>query len=70
MKITSIVSVLQLLKRYEQGFQFVDSISVNDFKPQYLKDINYKLFKALHFEKVGDTTTRNTFYTAAATDRK
>ena len=60
------ISVLQLLKRYEQGLQFVDSLSVNDFKPQYLKNVNVKLFKALYFEKLGDTVTRNTIYTAAA----
>ena len=60
--------MLQLLKRYEQGFQFVDSLSVNDFKPQYLKDVNYKLFKALNFEKLGDTVTRNAIYTAAAAE--
>jgi hypothetical protein len=59
------ITILQQLRRYEQGFMFIDSLSINDFKPQYLKDVYFKLFKALQFEKVGDTITRNAFYTSA-----
>jgi hypothetical protein len=62
------ITVLQQLKRNEQGCRFIDSLSAADFKPQYLKDVYYDLFKALHFESVGDTAMRDKIYTAAAAE--
>ena len=52
-------SVLVLLKRYEEGFKFIDSLESADFKQPYKKKMSYNFFRALESEAKQDTATRN-----------
>jgi tetratricopeptide (TPR) repeat protein len=53
------ISILMLLKRYKNGYEFVDSLSTKDFIVSYEKEISYYSFQAMNYESNGDTINRN-----------
>jgi hypothetical protein len=53
------ISVLILLKRYQRGYEFVDSLSEVDFNAKYKKEMDYDYFRSLEYESKSDTINRN-----------
>jgi hypothetical protein len=53
------ISILMLLKRYENGYLFVDSLQTNDFDKPYKKEVSYNYFKALQYESKLDMANRD-----------
>lgn len=56
------ISLLILLEKYKSGYEFIDSLSENDFRASYKKKMNYYYFYALDYESKGDTLSRNQFF--------
>jgi len=56
------ISLLLLLKRYADGFKFVDSLEEDDFNPRYKKKVMAENFRALDFEQRHDTVSRNRLF--------
>ena len=53
------ITLLMLLHKYEEGYEFVDSVNNNNFAKPYKKNLYLKTFKALAFEVKGDTLKRD-----------
>lgn len=53
------ITLLLLMKEYEQGYSFIDSLEESGFKPSYKKILYLKTFKALSLEKKGDIAGRD-----------
>jgi hypothetical protein len=51
------ISVLELLGRYQSGYQFIDSLKEDDFQARYMKKVNYNYFRALDYESKRDITS-------------
>jgi hypothetical protein len=51
------ISVLELLGRYQSGYEFIDSLKEDDFHARYMKKVNYNYFRALDYESNQDTTS-------------
>jgi hypothetical protein len=49
------ISVLELLGRYQSGYEFIDSLKEDDFHARYMKKFNYNYFRALDYESKRDT---------------
>lgn len=49
------ISLLILLKRYQSGYEFIDSLSDNDFNAKFKKKMNHDYFRALEYESKSDT---------------
>jgi len=62
------VSLLILLKNYERGYKFIDSLNENDFNKKYKKSMDYNYFLALSYESKGDTVSRNRFLSKIVND--
>jgi len=56
------LSVFALLKQYENGYKYVDSLSESDFALTYKKQMLYNYFLALHYESKEDSVTRNKYF--------
>ena len=56
------ISLLILLKKYRNGYKFIDSLSEKDFKKGYKKKMNYNYFLALEYESKADTANRNKYF--------
>ena len=56
------ISLLILLKKYRNGYKFIDSLSEKDFKKGYKKKMNYNYFLALEHESKTDTVNRNKYF--------
>lgn len=48
------ISLLSLLKRFREGYQFVDSLSGSDFEKSYKKKTYSNFFTALEYESMLD----------------
>jgi len=55
------INLLSQLKRYKWGYEFVDSLTENDFQLKYKKEMWHYYFHALESESIGDTTQRNIY---------
>lgn len=53
------ITLLLLMKEYEWGYRFIDSIELDLFKSSYKKNVYSKTFQGLLYEKQGDTINRN-----------
>lgn len=53
------LSLLMLLKKYPEGYKYIDSLTENDFKLSYKKTLAYNYFLASEYESKGDTVMRN-----------
>lgn len=51
-------SLFVLLKRYNAGANFIDSLKESDFKKEYKKQMYFRFFTALEKESNGDTITK------------
>ena len=56
------ISLLILLKKYQRGYEYVDSLSLNDFKLKYKKDMCEYYFHALNCETKSDTVNMDKYY--------
>ena len=59
------ISLLVLLENFSTGYEFVDSLTENDFAKPYKKIMNSNFFRAMESEANGDTTRGNFFYRVA-----
>ncbi len=48
-----------MLKAYKKGYQFIDSLKINDFRLPYKKELSYNYFMAMEYESEGDTVNRD-----------
>ena len=55
------ISLLSLLKKYKEAYQYIDSLGPGSFKLEYKKGMSYNLFRALEYESKFDTANRNLF---------
>jgi hypothetical protein len=53
------ISLLILLKRYQNGYEFIDSLNADDFDAGYKKKTDYNYFLALDYESKLDTINRD-----------
>lgn len=53
------ITLLLLMKEYERGYSFIDSLEESSFEPSYKKVLYLKTFKALSLEKKGDIAGRD-----------
>ena len=56
------ITVYTLLKKYEMGCKYLDSLNVTDFSLPYQKTLYMKTFEGLSFEQRDDYTKRNACY--------
>lgn len=49
------ISIFVLLKEYENGYKFVDSVKDNDFSRPYKREMAMDYFRALEFESKADS---------------
>jgi hypothetical protein len=61
-------AVLALLKRYEQGYKFADSLNENDFALSYRKSMYSRFMRAMDYESRSDTADRNKCYGQIVSD--
>ncbi len=62
------ISLLILLKRYQSGYEFIDSLSENDFNAKFKKKMNHDYFHALDYESKSDTASRNRLFNEIVAD--
>lgn len=55
------ISLLSLLKKYKEAYQYIDSLGPGSFKLEYKKGMSYNLFRALEYEGKLDTANRDRF---------
>lgn len=56
------ITLLTLLKDYDKGFEFVNTLEEKGFDKPYKRNMYLNTFKALSFEAKGDTIQRNVFF--------
>ena len=56
------LSALSLLKQYEHGYKYVDSLQMDDFRISYKKIMWHNYFLAQDYESKSDTVNRNKNY--------
>jgi hypothetical protein len=53
------ISLLLLMKKYQRGYMFIDSLDNSDFDAPYKKKMRYDEFHAFDYESKLDTASRN-----------
>lgn len=53
------ISIFVLLKEYESGYKFVDSVNDNDFSRPYKREMAMDYFRSLEYESKADSIDRN-----------
>ncbi len=56
------ITVLMLMKDFKQGYEFVNTLKVEEFQFAYKKNLYLKTFKALLLEKEGNLIDRNKLF--------
>jgi hypothetical protein len=56
------ISLLSILKEYKNAYEFIDSLSEDDFLKKYKKTMQYNFFRALEDESKGDISGRNKYF--------
>lgn len=62
------ISALSILKEYDKGYQFIDSLEEKDFSKSYKKKMQYNFLKALSYESKSNISDRNIYYNKAISE--
>jgi hypothetical protein len=62
------ITLLTLLKNYDKGFEFVNTLEEEGFGKPYKRNMYLNTFKALSFEAKGDTIKRNVLFKELANE--
>lgn len=62
------IILLMLAKKYKEGYEFVNSLSVNDFKFKYKKQMYYNYFMAEDYERMNDSLRRDSCFNKIVAD--
>jgi hypothetical protein len=62
------ISVLLLMKKYDDGYKFVDSLGEDDFNASYKKKLIFNEFRAFDYESKSDTANRNRLFSVIVDD--
>lgn len=56
------ITLLMLLRKYKEGYEFVNLMNDNDFDKPYKKSMYLKTFNAFYFESQGNTLRRDSCF--------
>ncbi len=59
------INILALLKEYELGIKFVDSLNLADFKLKYKQKMYHNYFNGIYYESKSDSIQRNKYFLQA-----